>query len=363
MIDKDALLKEAEELRKKAESIKNLDEAVERRSNSGKRRNLVDAIVEMQRKYLNTSQAKVAWQSGTAHAELVKSVNGLLLTDMSNIASLRVLYNGTPNWDTASERRLLLSECFKRVEVLKKGIMEGKLDHLLQSHPGVLIHGVMGYNGELLEELRIDPKLGETYRKITEPDLVPTGSEVPSKDLDDAQRLWDTRLEAFIEKINKAVETSGRRPSVTSPTNVVPAENNLAHKKGKQLKRSGKENLNFPDVRDGIISDNIGLVLYTVNKEIALSMGLGEETRGILVGDFIPNSIAEKAVLRAGTLPAVLNDTKAVLIGDIIKGIEDIPLNNAEELKHYLSFYHLRGTKIKFSVVRNGIPVDVELVY
>jgi hypothetical protein len=256
-----------------------------------------------------------------------------------------------------------LSECFKRVEVLKKGIMEGKLDHLLQSHPGLLIHGVMGYNGELLEELRIDPKLGETYRKITEPDLVPAWSEESIEELNDAYRLGVAQGEILTKGINKGVETSVRRPSVPSSTTVVPAENNLAHKKGRQLKRSGKENLNFPDVRDGIISDNIGLVLYTVNKEIALSMGLGEETRGILVGDFITNSIAEKAVLRAGALPTVLNDTKAMLIGDIIKGIEDIPLNNAEELKHYLSLYHLRGTKIKFNVVRNGKPVDVELVY
>ncbi len=77
-------------------------------------------------------------------------------------------YTGTPNWDTASERRLIVTECFTRIDLLKKSILAGRLDHLLDNHAEILVHWVMGYNGELLPLLGIDPKQGETYRRITE---------------------------------------------------------------------------------------------------------------------------------------------------------------------------------------------------
>ena len=134
MIDKDELLRKAEELRRSAESVKHLDEAVESRSNVGKRQNLAEAIKQVQVNYLYTSQAKVARQAGTINDELIKSVNGRLLPDLLNIANLRDQYEGTPNWDTAGERRLLAGECFTRIDLLKRSILEGRLDHLLSNH-------------------------------------------------------------------------------------------------------------------------------------------------------------------------------------------------------------------------------------
>jgi S1-C subfamily serine protease len=52
-----------------------------------------------------------------------------------------------------------------------------------------------------------------------------------------------------------------------------------------------------------------------------------------------------------------------MLGGDIINGVEDKTINNIEELKHYISYYHVQGTKIKFSILRNGKPTKIELVY
>ena len=52
----------------------------------------------------------------------------------------------------------------------------------------------------------------------------------------------------------------------------------------------------------------------------------------------------------------------SVRVGDIILGIEDKLINSKEELKHYISHHHVRGTKIKFKVLGNGKPIDIELV-
>ena len=191
MTDKDALLREAEELRRSAESIKYLDEAVEKRSNAGKRQNLVDAIKKVQKKYLDTPNARFAIRAGTIQNELIMSVNGTLLTDPTSIANLRHHYEGTPNWDTASERRLLVSECFARIDLLNKRILEGKLDHLLGYQAETLVHGVMGYNGEILKVLGIDPKQGETYLRITEPrqELLSAGLDEASQKKEGAYRF------------------------------------------------------------------------------------------------------------------------------------------------------------------------------
>jgi S1-C subfamily serine protease len=111
------------------------------------------------------------------------------------------------------------------------------------------------------------------------------------------------------------------------------------------------------------VNNIIGMITFTLNDEIASDMGLEKGTSGVLVIGVLPNSLAEKAGLRAGTKPAVFGGTKGMLGGDIISGIEDTPLNNIEEMKNYLVQYHTQGTKIKFNVLRDGKPVDIELVY
>jgi hypothetical protein len=346
VIDKDELLRKAEELRRSAESVKHLDEAVESRSNVGKRQNLAEAIKQVQVNYLYTSQAKVAREAGTINDELIKSVNGRLLPDLLNIANLRDQYEGTPNWDTAGERRLLAGECFTRIDLLKRSILEGRLDHLLSNHAEILVHGVMGYNGELLEVLGIDPNQGETYRRITEPrsDQTEAGSEETSQ-FKDASYITAGALIAV--GINKITDRIPKPPTPPPPDTA--EDFTSTPKKSARLIR--------------IVPGGVGIVGYTLTEEIASYMGLEKETRGALVIGVLPNSIAEKAGLRAGTTPAVLDGIKCMLGGDIIIAVEDKTINNMRELTEYLSLYHKPGTKIKFRVLRNRKPIEIALVY
>jgi hypothetical protein len=346
VIDKDELLRRAEELRRSAESIKHLDEAVEERSNAGKRQNLVEAIKQVQVKYINNPQARTARQAGTIHGELVKSVNGTLHPDLLCIANLRDLYDGTPNWDTVSERHLIVTECFTRIDLLKKRILEGRLDHLLNENAEILVHGVMGYNGELLEMLGIDPKQGETYRRITEPreELLPAGPEETSQGQD--AQYGKAAGVLIVTVINKIVQDRTRQLTPAPPTPTPPA------------KASAED-----DVAIWVLPRNIGIHGFTLTDAIASDMGLKTETRGVLVIGVLENSIAEKAGLRAGTTPAVFYGTNCMLGGDIIISIDDKPINNMEELKEYISHYHIPGTKIKFIVLRNGKPIEIVLVY
>jgi len=111
------------------------------------------------------------------------------------------------------------------------------------------------------------------------------------------------------------------------------------------------------------LPEPIGIEGYTLTEEIATQMGLGKETRGVFVSGILPNSLAEKTGIRAGTTSVIFNDKQVMLGGDIIYGIEDIAVNNSDELRHYLNQYHVHGTKIKLNVLRNGVKVGIEIVY
>lgn len=100
-----------------------------------------------------------------------------------------------------------------------------------------------------------------------------------------------------------------------------------------------------------------------MTNEIASDMGLPNDTRGILVIGILKNSFAEKAGIRAGTTRAVFEGTVGMLGGDIIIGVEDSAVNNVEELKDYISHYHILGTQLKLRVLRNRDPIEITIVY
>ena len=111
------------------------------------------------------------------------------------------------------------------------------------------------------------------------------------------------------------------------------------------------------------VHSDIGIIGFPMDSEIASRMKLEKETRRVLVIGVLKNSIAEKAGIRAGTTPAVFRGTNGMLGGDVIVSVEDKSVDNIEDLKDYISHYHISGKQIKFTVLRNGKPIDIDLVY
>jgi S1-C subfamily serine protease len=206
----------------------------------------------------------------------------------------------------------------------------------------------MGLSGELLGRLSIDPKKGETYAmlekemKLGEEDAEGKGVQINlAEQLKQALELSRRYAKPSTSEI--AVDTPTPPPSDVAEGFITTPKKNRKHRR--------------------IVPVSVGIVGYTLTEEIASHMGLEKETRGALVIDVLENSIAEKAGLRAGTTPAVLDGTKCMLGGDIIIGVEDKTINNMGELTEYLSLYHKQGSQIKFRVLRNRKPIEIALVY
>ena len=295
----------------------------------------------------------MAWRNGSYKNELVKSVDGRLFPDQSSIALYRDNYRGTPNWDTANERRLLINECFQRVDSLKKGIREGKLDQFLSSRAEVLVHGVMGYEGELLQLLGFDPKQGETYKRITEGQalLMEARDEII---LTDSFREGQRQGDIIGWGINKIIEWLSHREAVP----LQPASENAP-----ELVKAIVKTDSSIKVKATRIGDILGLRVFTLNDEIASLMGLGKGIRGVLVSDVFKGSIAEKAEFQMGETPKIIMGDLVMLGGDVIISVDGAPVKSAEEFRQYLGIYHVTGTRIRFGLIRRGQTVELSLIF
>jgi len=112
-----------------------------------------------------------------------------------------------------------------------------------------------------------------------------------------------------------------------------------------------------------LVSDIIGIEVVDMNSEVAAVMGLGKETLGILIISIFKGSIAEKAGLISGDIPAQLDNRRVMLGGDIIIEVDDKTINSRKDLEDFISHYHLPDTSIKFRILRNGKPIEIALFY
>jgi hypothetical protein len=400
MIDAAGLIQGLRALLDGCSVVEGLDRAVEHRSNTSRREAAVEAIDKVVQR-VDDAYRRLALISYLTGAFLVHSqANAMGASSIGVVldANIRLGLDAQgDSWvnkiDSGGDRYTYYGEFGERVARLREGILRGHLDPILVLGPTLILHGISGLRGELLPAIGWDPLKGETYTRFANhPDLKTARmfERVHEKILRNKEKS-----DKIFEMFNKALPQVANNPYANAivtndykvypathppedsskPDNIPVAEPVSEAERG--LRKQGtlaepdrvkeieleKGRLAKPDTETGIIPDPIGIVEFNLYDKAASDMGLEKGTRGVLVIGVLPNSIAEKAGLRAGTTPTSFDGINGMLGGDIIIGVEDNAINTKEELKHYLSQYHVQGTKIKFKVLRNGKPIDIELVY
>jgi S1-C subfamily serine protease len=185
---------------------------------------------------------------------------------------------------------------------------------------------IMGLSGEMLGRLGIDPKKGVTYAM-----------------LEDNMNAFTSETESVIDLIT---------PGKQLAEGVIAAWNKGLEK--------GKRPVGVAKI---IPPSGIGMGLFTLTREIASDMHLEQDTRGVLVIKVYARSIAEKAGFKVGTTPKDFSNMQGTLGGDVIIGVENKLINTVEDFLEYFEYYHEKGTKIRFKVLRGGKPIEIALVY
>lgn len=105
----------------------------------------------------------------------------------------------------------------------------------------------------------------------------------------------------------------------------------------------------------------IGFQGNDVTAEIAKDMKL-PQTWGALVGEVISGSPADKAGLRGGTRPLVLESGLEVTVGgDVIIGIQGEPVKTFNDLIAFLSQRGVVGDQVALTIIRNGKEQKIDL--
>ncbi|MGD0805286.1 MAG: hypothetical protein ABSA11_14600 [Candidatus Bathyarchaeia archaeon] len=221
MINGDQLLGNLYQILEESQGYKNVDAAVDFVANRGKRLSVIDRIQRIEsrlgdqwNKQVLTpiEQTQLIVHSKYSTGKTIQNIEDFVLLDFD------LLFDGPKALDKSDslyDRYLYYEEFGARVKVLKEHILLGKLDDFIAISPEDLIHKVMGFKGELLSLIGIDPLSGETYRRFTEthesisPNL--TGSGVVAEALDKSIKVVMKGLEEqrAIAQVRKGMENQG----------------------------------------------------------------------------------------------------------------------------------------------------------
>jgi len=97
----------------------------------------------------------------------------------------------------------------------------------------------------------------------------------------------------------------------------------------------------------------LGIGGVNVTAELAKQLGLPANQRGVLVGQVVPDSPADKAGLQATKIKTI-NGERRPKGGDIIVAIDDQPVHDFDDLTHYLVRKTRVGQTVRITVLRNG---------
>ncbi|MCC6187489.1 MAG: PDZ domain-containing protein [Anaerolineales bacterium] len=150
-------------------------------------------------------------------------------------------------------------------------------------------------------------------------------------------------------------------PAPGAPASARPAKANLpalasaaAHQPGRQL-----------SLEDLYIRANplpyLGLSGQTLHADLARSMDLGPRQRGVLVGDVVAGSPAERAGLRGSAQTTEVDGLPARIGGDVIVSIDDQPVQRLDDLLSYLVRPTQVGQTVALQVLRAGKTMTLEV--
>ena len=105
----------------------------------------------------------------------------------------------------------------------------------------------------------------------------------------------------------------------------------------------------------------LGLTGVDLTPELADSMRLKNETRGVLVTEVAVDGPADKAGLRGGYIVDDVNGREVTLGGDVIVGIDNRTVSTLNDIQSYIGSEKRPGDPVLLSILRSGQGQQVSL--
>ena len=104
----------------------------------------------------------------------------------------------------------------------------------------------------------------------------------------------------------------------------------------------------------------LGVSGIDINLAIAQYIGL-EKPQGFLIIDVIPDSPADQAGLQGGTQSVVIGGQIIKIGGDVVVGIDDLPVRKLNDLVVYVERNKRPGDQVTLTVIREGLQQLIDL--
>jgi 2-alkenal reductase len=102
----------------------------------------------------------------------------------------------------------------------------------------------------------------------------------------------------------------------------------------------------------------LGIQGLTVGPEVAQAMQLAKEQQGVLVEQVIHRSPADRADIRGGYKPVLIQGERVLVGGDVLIAVDTQPLTEMGALLDFMR-QAKPGQKITISLLRDGTPMRV----
>jgi len=105
----------------------------------------------------------------------------------------------------------------------------------------------------------------------------------------------------------------------------------------------------------------LGVSGLDVTIELARALDLNQ-TKGFLIIDIVAGSPAERAGLRGGSRTIDVNGMDIKAGGDVVIGIDDLPVRKLYDISSYSERYKSVGDTVVLEIIREGQVLNVQVV-